>query len=136
MSISKEDAIQQLQSKEAQELLQQHRKQATSGTPVLASAHDLAYKAYKRPYVNTGDNVLIIIANGWYFPTPEVKLYFEPVRGKFEYQLMQNNSNAGFNLATYHTAQWTSGLGMVNIPSTIIVEDANGKHTVTVESYI
>ncbi|WP_298758685.1 hypothetical protein [uncultured Psychroserpens sp.] len=135
MSISKEDAIQQIQSIEAQELLQQHRKQAITKTPVLAKAYDLVYKAYKRPYVNTGDDVLIIIANGWYFPTPEVKLYFEPVRGKFEYQLMQNNSNAGFNLATYHTAQWTSGLGLKAIPDSILIQDAYGTHTVKVESF-
>ena len=105
-----------------------------AGTPVLANANDLQYRAYKRSYLNEpGNDVLIIVACGWYYPTPKVNLYFEQVYGKFEYKLMQNNSSAGFYLATYHTADYCSGAAPLGLPSTIIVEDAHGRHSVPVE---
>ena len=128
----KEQAIKQLQTEEGQHL---HHDYLQSGTPELAKANDLQYQAFKRSYLGQpGNFILIILANGWYFPTPKVDLYFEQVRGKFEYKLMQNNSNAGFYLATYHTADYCSGMSPVGLPDTIIVEDANGKHNVKVQT--
>ena len=78
---------------------------------------------------------MVIIANGYYFPTPaKVDLYIDSV-GNNEYKLMQNNSLVTFGLLTYHTAQWTSGAGLLNLGETISIEDANGKHTIQVESF-
>ncbi|MGH1386327.1 hypothetical protein [Kordia sp.] len=126
------------QTKESELLLKRYREDATAlfkelNAPVLAKANDIEYRAFKRPYVGGGSDVLIILANGWYYPTPEVKLYFEST-GTNEFKLMQNNSSAGFFLATYHSAQWTSGAGLINLGASITVEDAYGKHTVKVES--
>ncbi|MEM9680803.1 MAG: hypothetical protein AAF901_10815 [Bacteroidota bacterium] len=127
-----DEAVAKTQSKEGQELQQQYLK---AGTPELSKMQDTVYKAYKRPYRgDSGTYVLIILANGWYYPTPEVKLYFEYDPSSKTYKLMQNNSNVGYYLITYHNAQWTSGLGLLNTPSSVVIEDANGKHTVTVES--
>ncbi|MCK8479511.1 hypothetical protein [Psychroserpens algicola] len=134
MTISKEDAIKHAQSKDNQDLLAKYRKEAANKQPVLANAYDLVYKAYKRQYAKTGNDILIIIANGWYFPTPEVHLYFEAHAGN--YKLMQNNSSQYFNMVTYHTAQWTSGLGLETTPETISIQDAYGFHTIKVESFI
>lgn len=128
----KDQALKQLQTKEGQQLQKDYLQ---SGTPVLANANDLKYQAFKRPYLNKpGDFVLILLASGWYFPTPKVDLYFEQVYGKFEYKLMQNNSSVGFYLATYHTADYCSGAAPIGLPDTIIIEDATGKHTVNVQT--
>jgi hypothetical protein len=126
-------------SKESELLLKRYREDPDAlfrelKTPVLANANDIEYKAFKRPYVDGSSQVLVILANGWYYPTPEVKLYFES-SGNSEFKLMQENSTYGFFLATYHSAQWTSGAGLINLGNTITVEDAYGKHTVKVESF-
>lgn len=126
-----QEALQKAQSKEGQELID---KVLTAKTPVLATANDLVYKAYRRPYLGqSSGQVLVILASGYYYPTPQVHLYFEQVYGKFEFKLMQNNSSTFFYLATYHAAQWSSEAGFTSLPDTIVIEDAHGKHTVTVE---
>jgi hypothetical protein len=48
---------------------------------------------------------------------------------------MQTNSVDVFFLATYHTATWTSGAALVELGSSITVEDAFGTHTVAVEMW-
>ncbi|MCG8330725.1 MAG: hypothetical protein MI974_23715 [Chitinophagales bacterium] len=135
--------IKDIQSEKGIQLMDKLRTEPESlltdlSTPTLATARDLVYKAYKRPYLGqaSGGEVLILLANGWYYPTPgKVNMYFEQVYGKFEFKLMENNSSVGFFLATYHNADWTSGAGALDLPDTIIVEDANGKHTIPVESF-
>lgn len=127
------------QTKETELLVKKYREDPTAlfkelNTPVLANANDIEYKAFQRPYVDGSSKVLVILANGWYYPTPEVKLYFESV-GNTEFKLMQENSSFGYYLATYHSAQWTSGAGLTELGDTITVEDAFGKHTVKVEAF-
>ncbi|MEM6722040.1 MAG: hypothetical protein AAF611_22115 [Bacteroidota bacterium] len=126
------------QSKESELLVKKYRENPDSlfeelNKPVLANANDIEYRAFQRPYVDGSSKVLIILADGWYYPTPEVKLYFESV-GNTEFKLMQENSTFGYYLATYHSAQWTSGAGLINLGDTITVEDAYGKHIVKVEA--
>ena len=126
------EAIKQANSEEGQKLIDQ---QLAATAPVLANMNNIVYKAYKRPYLGqAGTDVLIILANGYYYPTPQVHLYFEQVYGKFEYKLMQNNSSTVFYLATYYSAEFCSGAGYADLPDTIVVEDAFGKHTLTVEA--
>jgi hypothetical protein len=115
------------------------RAQNSNGpTPVLCNASDLQYKAYATPYLggNNG-NVLTVLALGYYYPTPGlVKMFFESVYGEAnQYKLMQTNSTDVFFLATYHTATWTSGAALVELGSSITVEDAFGTHTVAVEMW-
>ncbi|MEM6685959.1 MAG: hypothetical protein AAF617_09275 [Bacteroidota bacterium] len=102
--------------------------------PVVATLNDVIYRAYMRPYPY-GDDVLVILANGYYDPTPaHVELYIES-QGNNTYKLMQNNSVVTFGLVTYHTATFTSPGGVVGLGQSITIEDANGTHTVKVESF-
>ncbi len=130
MSNTTEEAARSVHSDEGKELIKQV---LTTPTAELTKANDLIYRAFKRPYLNTDNFVLILLANGWYFPTPQVDLFFESI-GENAYKLMQKNSNAGFFLATYHNAEWTSGAGLESIPDTITVQDAFGTYTVKVET--
>lgn len=128
--ISKEEAIERMQSEDSQELLAQYMDLPA---PQLANGNDFIYKAFKRPYAGApGTYVLIILANGWYYPTPELDLYFE-TDGQGKFKLMQRSSSAGFFLITYHNAQWTSGAGVSDLGETITIEDAHGTRTVKVE---
>ena len=107
-------------------------------TPALASLNDVQYQAYATPYLGqSNQNVLTILAQGWYFPTPAiVKLYLESVEGEpSRYRLMQANSIDTFGLATYHVGTWTSGAALVGFGDTIVIEDANGTTTVPVRSW-
>lgn len=126
------DIIEQVNSAEGKALAE---KFLANGTPVLAKANNLIYRAFRRPYLPIPDaTVLVILANGWYYPTPEVKLYFESVGGG-KYRLMQNNGSITYGLLTYHTATWNSGLGIAHEGDTITIEDGFGVHTVNVESF-
>lgn len=125
-------------SLEGKKTLARIQAQNSNGpTPVPCNASGLQYKAYATPYLGGNSNVLTLLALGYYYPTPGlVKMFFESVYGEAnQYTLMQTNSDDVFYLATYHTATWTSGAGLVELGSSITVEDAFGTHTVVVEMW-
>lgn len=99
------------------------------GTPSLCMGNDIIYRGFRRRYQDTNTPVVILQASCWY-PNGQMRIFFETV-SQTEYTLKQELTVPHFDtIHTYYEASFISGLGFPSVKDSVIVEDANGKHTI------
>ena len=107
----------------------------SSSPPILCEGIAIEYKAYARSF--TADKslaVLYLVASCW-FKRGNLSVFFEETNEPFGFRLMDQSLPGHFpHLDTYYIASWpTKGFpGLRELPQTITIEDAHGKHIVDV----
>lgn len=97
-----------------------------------ATAGDIVYRAYGRPYAGGPGQVLNLFASCSY-ATGGWKIFFAG-DGPGHYKLMEQAPGVAPQLITYYVADFTTGAGLASPVESIVVTDANGRHEVPVES--
>jgi hypothetical protein len=98
-----------------------------------ATATDIVYRAYGRPYAGGPAQVITLLASCSY-PIGGYTLFFTREYGPDEiYTLMEQPPGLFPNIVTYYAADYTTGVGIANPVSSVIIIDAHGKHEVPVE---
>ena len=107
-------------------------RQSETGIVRPCTAANIVYKAYKRPY-DGGAPVLTLLASCEYGSAPW-EIYFTAVPGETNvYQLMEKVPGVVYWLHTYYSTTYCSGYGLAELGDTVVIEDARGRHTVSVE---
>ncbi len=96
----------------------------------LATSGDIVYRAYSRPYGAGSGQVITLLAScsygtgGW-----EIRFVGDGSKG---YKLMEHVPAIVNQLATYYSTSFTSGIGLLDAPSTVAITDGRGTHQVPV----
>ena len=99
------------------------------GTPSLCMGNEIIYKGFKRRYLETNAYVVVLQATCW-FPAGQMRIFFQIV-SQTDYTLQQELTAPHFDhIDTYYEASFISGLGFPSVNDSVVIEDANGKHTV------
>lgn len=97
----------------------------------LATSSDIVYRAYARPYEGGPGQVISLFASCSY-PTGQWQIFFEGT-GDGAYRLMERVPGLVNYLITYYAASFTNGFGLATPVTSVVIEDARGRHTIPVE---
>ncbi len=99
------------------------------GTPSLCMGNEIIYKGFKRRYLDTNTYVVILQASCWY-PVGQMRIFIDVV-SQTDYTVKQELTEPHFtHIDTYYEASFISELGFPSVSDSVVIEDANGKHTV------
>ena len=96
-----------------------------------STSDDIIYRAFSRPYIDGPGQVLNLFASCSYV-TGQWQIFFTG-NGDGTYTLMEKVPGIANQMVTYYVADFTTGAGLIDHVSSVIIKDANGSHTVKVE---
>lgn len=105
--------------------------QAAPTTVRPATASDIVYRAFSRPYAG-GDAQVVNLFASCSYPTGQWQIFFQATQNG-GFQLMERVPGIVNFLVTYYTASFTPGMGLATPVKSVEIWDAHGKHVVPVE---